>query len=168
MSHIINGIHLMKPYKLITLSQRSENNTALYHMWPVGAGASPPGVPGEAGTPRLAKCRLRHPRVSYRLLTLAPWCRPSQISHWLPHTAHFKSLAPALILFCVAMPLCGSVCTICHYPVNVRHSLLSSYVNSLSVLPLLTITVEKPEAGPHYGKGDQDGVGRLVDRDVHT
>ena len=40
-----------------------------------------------------------------RILVLGLWCRPTQISHWLPHTPHFTSLAPAL------MPLWRRPCT---------------------------------------------------------
>ena len=47
---------------------------------------APPATPNTLfGTPRFC-----------RILTLALWCQPSQASHWLPHTPHFPSLAPAL------------------------------------------------------------------------
>ena len=40
---------------------------------------------------------------------------------------------------------------------------LSPYIDSLWVLPLLTIKVELPQAGPQHGKGFQEGVVWMVE-----
>ena len=59
------------------------------------SGASPLGVPGRAGYPQVRQIPSLVPRFRH-ILKLVIWCRPSQNSHWLPHTPQSQLLAPAL------------------------------------------------------------------------